>query len=252
MERAARTDRLAAAFREGYAAALRALVPGIEDDEIVALCATEAGGAHPRAILTELREGRLTGTKSYVTGGTEATRLLVVAREPSGTLRLVSVGARAPGVTVTAHPPAPFVPELPHASVTFDGAAGEVLPGDGYADYLKPFRTVEDIHVLAATAGYLEGLGRRAGWTPAARARLAAIGVLLEGLAARDPRDPTTHVALEGALALARQVFDGCDFDAAPEDERARWRRDRPLLEVAGKVRALRFEAASRAIWGST
>jgi hypothetical protein len=72
--------------------------------------------------------------------------------------------------------------------------------------------------------------------------------VLLDGLAARDPRDPRTHFALEGALVLGKQVFDGCDLGALSDEDRERWQRDRPLLEVAGRVRALRFEAASRAI----
>lgn len=250
--RAAGADRLAGAFRHGYAAALRALVPSVGDDEVVALCATEEGGAHPKAIHTVFSEGRLTWRKGYVTGGTEATRLLVVAREAEGgTLRLVSVDARAPGVSIVALPALPFVPELPHAAVVLDGARGEALPGDGYADYLKPFRTIEDIHVYAATVGYLGGVGRRSGWPPATLARLAAVGVMLDGLAARDPRAAETHFALEGALALGRQLFDACEWASVEEAERARWVRDRPLLEVAGKVRALRFEAATRAMLGS-
>ena len=37
----------------------------------------------------------------------------------------------------------------------------DLLPGDGYDIYLKPFRTIEDIHVHAALIGYLVGVARR-------------------------------------------------------------------------------------------
>ncbi len=33
-------------------------------------------------------------------------------------------------------------------------ADDELLPGDGYDDLLKPFRTIEDTHVLAAAVGW--------------------------------------------------------------------------------------------------
>src|SRR6185295_153430 len=47
-------DRLGFAFAGGYAEALRALVPELPPGSITALCATEEGGAHPRAIRTRL------------------------------------------------------------------------------------------------------------------------------------------------------------------------------------------------------
>ena len=50
---AAATSSVGGAFLAGYQAALRALVPDLPDG-LVALCATEEGGAHPRAIATLL------------------------------------------------------------------------------------------------------------------------------------------------------------------------------------------------------
>ena len=41
---------------------------------------------------------------------------------------------------------AAFVPEISHAEVELDRVKvsdADVLPGDGYDDYLKPFRTIE-------------------------------------------------------------------------------------------------------------
>ena len=241
-------DRLGYAFRDGYAAALRALVPGLGELEVVAFCATEEAGAHPRAIQTRWDGTRVTGRKLFVTMGTRAERLLVVARDEPGNLHVISVDARAPGVTLVPMPPTPFAPEIPHAEVRLEGAPGIALPGDGYSNYMKPFRTVEDIHVFAAAIGYLMSLGRRIGWAPVVIARLAALGASLAHLAELDPLAPTTHLALAGVLDLGRALFAELDFTVVPEEERARWLRDRPLLEVAGKVRAQRFESACRVL----
>src|SRR5262245_11666572 len=49
--------RLGFAFAAGYHAALSALFPSIGDERFAALCATEEGGARPRAIRTSLSRG---------------------------------------------------------------------------------------------------------------------------------------------------------------------------------------------------
>jgi hypothetical protein len=70
--------------------------------------------------------------------------------------------------------------------------------------------------------------------------------VALAGLSAADPSSPRTHIALAGVIAETRAVVaehDGA-WDTAPEADRARWLRDRSLLEVASKARALRLTRA--------
>src|SRR5262245_20073166 len=78
-----RADGLAGAVRAGHRAALAHLIPELPAGRAVCLCATEEGGAHPRAIATRLEpdgEGfTLTGRKKWVTGGPLADLLLVVA-----------------------------------------------------------------------------------------------------------------------------------------------------------------------------
>src|SRR5262245_25603109 len=95
-----------------------------------------------------------------------AQSLLVVAStgnvDGKNRLRVVRVPANAAGVRIEPAV-APFVPEIAHARVTLDGvrvSAGDLLPGDGYDDYLKPFRTIEDLHVHGALLGYLIGVAR--------------------------------------------------------------------------------------------
>ncbi|MBL8923341.1 MAG: acyl-CoA dehydrogenase family protein [Myxococcaceae bacterium] len=245
----ARADRLAFAFAGGYVAALSRLDPTLGPDDVAALCATEDGGAHPRAIHTTLKDGRLSGTKRFVSGGPLATRLLVVATtgEVDGRPRLVLVRVppTAPGVTLTTMDELPFVPELPHASVELRDVVvtpADVLPGDGYADALKPFRTLEDLHVHAAVLGYLSAVARRSGWQHEARERLLASLVTAVALGDEDPRAAGTHLALAGVLATTRALVHELAplWAKAPADEAARFERDRPLLDVAAKAREAR------------
>ena len=97
------------AFACGYEAALARLDPeATRDGSLAALCATEEGGGHPRAIRTTLTpsSGRyaLTGRKAWVTLGAEAAVLLVACDQPALTAshldRIVASwaqGARAVG-----------------------------------------------------------------------------------------------------------------------------------------------------------
>jgi len=246
-------DGVGPAFVAGYGAALAALVPGVAAR--TSLCATEQGGAHPRAIATTLADGRLRGRKTWATLAHQAELLLVVASTGAdergrNRLRLVRVRADAPGVTITPMPAPPFAPEIGHAEVVLDVAvaADDVLPGDGYDDYLKPFRTVEDVHVHAALLGWVLALAERHAWPHELIERLLAVAAALRALAAAPPLAPATHLALAGAIATTRELLDRAPWASLDPDAHARWQRDRPLLDVAGRARAARLEAAWRAV----
>ncbi|MCA9606049.1 MAG: acyl-CoA dehydrogenase [Myxococcales bacterium] len=239
-------DRLGWAFAGGYLAALNALLPDRDPSRTAALCATEAAGVHPKAIATSFADGAVDGEKTFVTLAGAAEDLLVLAKEgedPEGRPRLVlvKVDAAAPGVARTTLPATPFVPEIEHASVRFDGAPATRLPGDGWADYVRPFRTVEDIHVHLSALAFAVAHGRRhdAVRPPVVEIALAQITALSQ-LATEDPSSPATHLALAAVIDASAGVIDGVDLDALPEDERARWQRDRALFGVAGKARAQR------------
>lgn len=243
-------DRLGYAFLGGYAAAIRALDSSLGPDDLGALCATEAGGGHPRAIETTLRDGRLDGTKQFVSGGSLATHLLVIATagtNADGTkqLKLASVGARAPGVTVEDLPPLAFAPEIPHGVVTFRAAPVErVFEGDGSLQALKPFRTMEDLHVFGAALGYLVRVGRRSGWGQGVLERLLAAVATVRHLAAQPVDDPETHLGLAGFLASVRELVASLDWSQVQPDEAARFQRDQALLRIAEKVREARRQKA--------
>jgi acyl-CoA dehydrogenase len=258
-------DRLGFAFASGYHAALRSLVPKMPADHRAALCATEAGGAHPSAIQTRLSGGaegplRLSGSKAFVTLGTEAETLFVVASEGQdeqgrNRLRMVMIDAHRSGVHLSALPPAPFVPEIPHAELELRDVAvspDEVLPGDGYARYLKPFRTVEDCHVHAAFLGWLLQVARRSGWPERVQDEALALAVTFRGLALADPTSSAVHVALGGALDLCQRLVSAVEerWPQVDAPTRERWERDKALLGVAGKARAKRREVARQRLAG--
>lgn len=244
------TDRLGWAFGSGYQCAGRRLVPSTDPERLGALCATELGGAHPNAIETRLEDGRLYGTKAFVTFGMEAEALIVIATEGRtaegrNRLRAVVCDREAAGLSFELLPETPFVPEISHATLRLDGASGRVLEGDGYLDYLKPFRTIEDTHVLAAATAHMLTLGNAGRLDEAFFERGAALLLSLIAIARMPPLDPATHVALAGAQHTVRSLAE--EIDARIEDLGdlgARWKRDRPLFSVAGKVRARRREAA--------
>ncbi len=254
-------DRIGYAFASGYRAALEALIPSLDGPAVLA--ATELGGGHPRAIHTRLApepDGtwRLHGQKTWCTLGPHAEQLLVVARtgeDAAGrpVLKMVRVTREAGGVGVTPLPELPFVPEIPHASLELDGVvvdAADILPGDGYTDYLKPFRTLEDVHVFAALTGHtLARLLARSGPAPLIERGLA-LGATLLTLGQQSPRAPSTHLALTAALDDGRALLHAAGpYVEEPGSPAAqRWARDLPLLDVAGKARRARAEAARVAL----
>ena len=253
-------DRMAPAFAAGYQAALRALVPDLPPDSIVSFCVTEKGGGHPRAIATRLSTRgpvsySISGEKRWATLSADAALLLVVAKageDPStgkNLLRVARVAAPAPGLRLVPMPETPFVPEIPHAEVLLDDVEvteTELLPGDGYERYVKPFRTIEDLHVNAAIAGYLVREARLSGAERALVARLASLLAALRELSKSDPTDAAVHVALAGILVALRAIIEDVTepFQKAAPERYARFVRDKAIFGVAESARAQRFERA--------
>jgi len=254
-------DRVAYAFASGYQSAGRALLPGLDRQHIGALCVTEAGGAHPRAIETRLPfddsgGAHLTGTTTFVTFGAAAQRLAIVATEglnESGRsrLRLAVIDADRPGVQLQPMPGLHYIPEIPHAKITLSGVAvraDEVLVGDAYTQYVKPFRTVEDVHVYAAMLAYLFQIARRTPWPSELQDDLLSAIVGIRALAEEGSSASETHVALGALLSFTRRLIERArpHWGDVDPPTRSRWERDSPLLNVAGRARRRRLELAEQ------
>ena len=262
-----RSDRTGWAFASGYQAALRALFAGLPEDRICALCVTEEEGNSPRAIHTTLRRvnggWRLDGAKRWTTLGPDGALFLVAARDAGvagerPALRVARTPSNSPGVHVETMPATKFVPEVPHARLRFEDVRlpeEALLPGDGYSEYVKPFRTVEDLHVHGAVHAYLLREALLRSWPKPWVERAAAHLHAMRALAVEDKDSPATHIALAGALATgdALRIEADTHWASGPSDEAsARWERDRELLKVASAARAKRTVRAWERIAGQS
>lgn len=254
-------DRVGWAFAAGYQAALRALLPSLPTDAVAAFCVTEEAGNRPRDIHTRFTprddgDWSIDGAKRWTTLGPDSSLLLVVGALPrvEGTsqprLKVACVATGTPGLQLLPMPDTRFVPEVPHARVRLDAVrvqASALLPGDGYASYVKPFRTLEDTHVTLAVLAYLLRESRARLWPASFAERSCAVMTVLAEVASAPADAPATHVVLAGALALARSLYAeaGALWAATPGDPAAhRWLRDAPLFDVASTARGQRAARA--------
>jgi hypothetical protein len=252
-------DRVGWAFASGYQAALRALFPDAPADRICALCVTEADGNSPKAIKSSLRRNSthwfLNGAKRWTTLGPDGSLFFVAARDEAASdrrasIKVVRVSSDSPGLKIQTMPATRFVPEVPHAQLQFENlklADAEILPGDGYDQYVKPFRTVEDIHVQAAVLSYLMREGQRLRWPEGWLERLSALLAALGKIADMPAAHAETHIALAGALAIGSGLIGECEEfwkKHAIDPAALRWARDRELLKVASGAREQRTKRA--------
>lgn len=258
------SDRVAYAFVGGYESALRLLVPELPMDKLAAICVTEEGGAHPRAIKSRLDDTSekvdgevawvLNGEKKFITCAEEAQLFIVVAStgiDESGKnrLRLVIIDRETPGTTIVPMETLPFVPEISHGRLQFRDVVvkkSRALTGDGYINYIKPFRTIEDIHVFGAILGHLFRIASLFDWPYEIREELLSLLVTIRTLASLDPLGMDVHIALGGLFSQMSHLLDTMEpfWDLVDKETTDLWQRDRALMDIAGKARALRLSTA--------
>jgi acyl-CoA dehydrogenase len=258
-------DRVGWAFAAGYQAALRALLPDLPADTVAAFCVTEDSGNRPRDIHTHFTptgdgSWSISGSKRWTTLGPDSSLLLVVGALPPAAgqarpaLKVARVPRGAPGLQLLAMPDTRFVPEVPHARVLLEQvplAASALLPGDGYDLYVKPFRTLEDLHVSLAVCAYLLREARHRRWPTSFAERLCAAMSALSALASADTGAAAMHVALAGTLAIVHALYAeaGTYWAATAEDPAAqRWQRDAALFKVASSAAGQRAARAWQAL----
>ncbi|WP_044873641.1 acyl-CoA dehydrogenase family protein [Pseudomonas sp. LFM046] len=242
------------AFLAGYQGALRLLWPSAPLS-LGALCVTENRSVRPADMQTRLTGLSLSGRKDFVTAGNAADWLLVAAREePEGQsprLALTVVRNGDPGVRVENLKPLPLMPDVPHARLHLEGAHCERLAGDGWDAYVKPFRSIEDLHVLAALGAWLYGVGRDCAWPQALQLRLLGLLTGAAEVSRQCATAPAMHLLLAALFAEFKALKPELDaaFAAGPAQWAGLWQRDQGVLEIAGGPRAKRLEKA-RAAFG--
>lgn len=237
------------AFLVGYQAALRMLWPSAPLS-LGALCATEQRSLRPADMHTRLRDLRLSGRKDFVTAGDAADWLLVAARseEPGETprLSLAVVYPGEPGVKVEKLPPLPLMPDISHGRLHLDGALCELLAGDGWDAYVKPFRSLEDVYVLSAMTAWLYGIGQDSNWPQALQLRLLALLAGCAEASRQAPSNAAVHVLLGGLFAQFESLKTEVDQALLQGDPAcaAMWQRDQGVMQLAAGARAKRLAKA--------
>ncbi|MCP2228354.1 MULTISPECIES: acyl-CoA dehydrogenase family protein [Pseudomonas] len=241
------------AFLVGYQAALRMLWPSAPLS-LGALCATEQRSLRVADMQTRLSDLRVSGRKDFVTAGDAADWLLVAARsEASGEtprLSLAVVYPDEPGVRLEKLPAIALMPDISHGRLFLDNAQCELLAGDGWDAYVKPFRTLEDIYVLSAMTAWLYGVGQDSDWPQALQLRLLALLAGCAEVSRQAPNNLAGHVLLGGLFAQ----FEGLKAELnealadGPQHWAAMWQRDQSVMDLAAGARGKRLAKALAAI----
>ncbi|MHA6492696.1 acyl-CoA dehydrogenase middle domain-containing protein [Pseudomonas borbori] len=237
------------AFLAGYQGALRALWPSAPWS-LGALCVTENKSTRPADMHTRLTGLTLEGRKDFVTAAGAADWLLVAAREETpgdpARLALGVVHNGAPGVRVEALPALPLMPDIDHGRLHLHQAPCERLAGDGWDAYVKPFRSLEDLHVLAAVTAWLYGVGEESGWPQPLQLRLLGLLAGCAELARLCPRAASSHLLLAGLFAQFASLNAELDaaFASGLPHWAGLWARDKGLLSIANSARRKRLEKA--------
>lgn len=247
------------AFANGYEVAIQRLLQWDTSEHVAAFCVTENKSTHPGAMSTCLlaqEDGsyRLSGKKDFVTLALDAKHLFVAATAGKKTdgrnnLKLVRVAVSAPGVNVRSLPELPFVPDVSHGVVNFERVSvrpEEILEGDGYNAYVKPFRWIEDINVITSLAAYLLKVSLEGSWPTRSVTEMVSLLTTLANLQAMHVADPIAHVVLADqyerlANWLARYEQ---EWVKLPVLVREGWQRDKNLLKIANTARVSRLNNA--------
>jgi alkylation response protein AidB-like acyl-CoA dehydrogenase len=110
----------------------RYVPPLAAGEEIAAFALTEAeAGSDAGALRTVVRDGRITGTKQWVTNGSHASTFIVFARDDDGGVTAHLVRAGAAGFSVTREEEKLGLNSSSTADLAFEDTAAETLGGHG-------------------------------------------------------------------------------------------------------------------------
>jgi len=256
------------AFCAGYQSAIQSLFKP-DARALASLCITEKEGNHPKHIKSTLVEHKqawqLNGSKSFITGANDATKLYIAVTEPfliqnntsRPNIKMLAVPADTTGIHITPMPPLLFVPGISHGTAVFEHVniqASQILNGDGYSQYVKPFRTHEDIHVLVAILGFRIGEALSSNWSLSSiEAHLMLLSSLLS-IRTDSFNEPTTHLIFSGCRAQFNTLIKQTDEEFKLNNPKgfSDWKRDKALLGIASKAHTVRTHRAWEYISGSS
>lgn len=232
-----RSDTPSTAFLAGYQIAMRFIDPALEPEQWAAFCINEKGAKSTREFSTWLEGQVLSGRKGYVLmAGRNIDWLYIAANSATG-LVCVRVTPETEGVSVVnSSSPQSFLVDIPHGNLLINDAqvTESYQRSDVHETLNKPFRFHEDALCLLAFSGWMcRSLGEvnvndctqlKKSVMPLIEAyNHNAMGYSLETL--------DLFEALEKTLEKIASNL--------PEPVRRIWLRDRAILSLGQKGRAI-------------
>ena len=253
------SDRIAYAFYAGIQAAFYYLLPELEKDTVLGFCVSEQHGSHPGKIKTILKKipnsemWCINGQKQFVSCALYADQLLVAASKGTDNknqniLKVVLLKSNIKGLKIKPMDNIPFIPEISHGIITFDNVIidkSQILLEDGYKNYIKPFRTIEDICIYAAFSGYLFKAACKFRWSKKIKEQILFLLTGIRSISFFDFKDPAVHIILGGFEYQLNNLIQELSSHWNQEDkEHIRWYRDYTVFNIAKNTKAKRLAAA--------
>jgi acyl-CoA dehydrogenase len=257
-------DCIAFAFAAGYCSAMQSLLPALPENAITCFCISEEGGGHPRAIKSQLvplpsetdqkKTFTLNGKKKYITCAKEADLFLVAASDGirddgTNSLRMMKLDSKTQGISIVPMKNLHIVPEISHCELIFTDVnicESDLLPGDGYTDYIKPFRTIEDLHISAGILGYLFKNACIYDWGTDVKESILGRIASVRNLALNNPGAPAVHIVTGDLLKQIKKLLKRLEpfWEKVGGKAKKDWDRDKILMNIADKARIRRSQTA--------
>ena len=247
------------AFMAGYQAALEKMFPTIAPNELKALCVSEAKGGHPKVIQTTLKNHQITGVKTYVTAGSDADHLLVLCKtteivDGKPLLKIVHLPRQTDNIKVTNFD-LPFMKAVKHGKLALDKTkitAAQILDGDGYSQYTKPFRTLEDVCVSAAYQAMLLRQAIDHNWDETVRDQLLLNIFTLKNLLSLPPSAKETHLLLSTQEQNFENLLPFIEENItkyASADFKADWELNKRVIFLGKQLKQVRLAKAREVLF---
>lgn len=247
-------------FMAGYQAALEHMFPTIAPNKLKALCVSEEKGGHPKAIETTLIDNQINGFKTYITAGSDVDHLLVLCKTNEiingrPQLKMIHLPKSSDKIELINFELS-FMKEVKHGKLAMKDTKiteSQMLAGDGFTDYTKPFRTLEDICVSAAYQAMLLRQAIEYNWEEDLRDSILLNIYTLKNLLTLTLLDPKTHILLAANDTCFEQLLPSIALNieqTASAPFKADWALNKKVIALGKKIKAIRLAKARSRLFG--
>lgn len=246
-------------FLAAYQAALENMFPLIAPGKLKAMCVSEAKGAHPKVIETSLVDHQINGVKTYVTAGSDVEEMLVLCKtneiiKGRPLLKMVHLSQDKHELQIENFE-LDFMREVKHGKLILNNTqinSSQILAGDGFEQYAKPFRTFEDIFVGASYQAMLLRQAIEHTWEEDVRDRLLLNIYTLKNLLKLAPSDKETHLLLATAEKNFEDLLPNIEKHISNQSSlhfQEDWELNKKVISLSKKLKQVRLSKARNVLF---